>query len=369
MGRIKGTSKTEMIRPTVKLITSNQYPVGSIVAMWIGSRYENTVDPCDVDMIHNITDDDSYNYWDCSINLQNTARQLVEDYPEFATGNDLLADAQNVINNVAKTVLMSNLPPLDALNFTFEIDNANVAWREQLVRGRQPQNFWTQTSRTADLTTVDINMSESIEHYGGAEAVNIYKDTCDTIREAYKKLAELGVPTEDIRLVPQGMTHRVYWMVPYRTLVSALKKRMSWIAQASLWTPIVEDIQSELFNCCPMLADFIGQPSDVRLAHGRIVHHTYDIENEDRFTGKDPQPCDPLWLAYHERLMPEHTDINFYDQMKSYYIKLWSREVCDILGWDKDDPSKIGPYDRPFSWFQDHDMTDIISFIINRVAD
>ena len=83
-------------------------------------------------------------------------------------------------------------------------------------------------------------------HHGGDEAVKIYEDTVETIREAYRQLVDMGVPMEDIRLQPQGHTHRVYWMVPLRTLITILNKRCDWIAQASLWTPIVAGVVKEL---------------------------------------------------------------------------------------------------------------------------
>lgn len=355
MARIKGQSRTETIRPTVTLMSASSNPIGTIVAMWIGSRYKDALSASEIQELYDGSIPPGGGVF--------TMTKLCEDYPEYA--GDFNDDYRSVIENVAKLVFKSNLPPLDALNFTFEINDANVAWREQLVRGRQPQNFWTQTSRTADLSTVDINMSENIEFYGGTEAVQLYKDTVDAVRNAYKLLSEMGVPTEDIRLIPQGMTHRVYWMVPYRTLKTAISKRMSWIAQASLWSPIIEDIQTIMFSECKLMANILGTPADVQISNGKVVKHSYDNENEDRYYGRDPQPCDVLWLAYRGYCMPEHTDIEFFDRMKSYYIKLWSEEVCEIVGWDKSNPTKIGPYDRPYSWFEQNNQLDAVNGLIH----
>lgn len=335
MARIKGNSVTDTLYPKVKIVNMSTYPLGTIVSMWIGSRYEETFDP-------QVIEDLYYSKFDSTSEV---GKKLCEYYPEHS--GDQGNDYQNVIKKVAEMVIKSNLPVLDSINFTFEVNNANVAWREQLVRGRQPQNFWMQTSRTADLTSMDVNRLESIAEYGGEDAVHIYDEAVQSIRDAYRLLIELGVPSEDIRLIPQGMTHRVYWMVPYRTLSGILNKRCSWIAQSSLWTPIIEGIQSELFKVCPVFADIIGTPADVKISEGKIISHNYDNENEDRYFGKDYQPTDPLWLAYKGLSMPKNTNIEMYDKMKSSYIKLWSREICDILGWDKDNPDKLGFYDRP----------------------
>lgn len=336
MARIKGHSITDNIVPEVRLINMSSNPVGTIVSMWIGSRYEVSLDPAAVQMLYDIKE---YEYPE-----NETAKALCKCYPEFA-GQDG-TDYKNVINQVASLVVKSNLPPLDAVNFTFEISNASIAFREQIVRGRQPQNFWTQTSRTADLTSMDVNRLPSIDAHG-EEAVRIYDDVIETIRQAYKSLVDLGVPSEDIRLIPQGMTHRIYWMVPFRTLVTALKKRTSWIAQSSLWTPIIGGIQEELHFHCSFFSSFIGTPSDVTISDGKVTNHTYDNENYDRYYNRDPQPCDPLWLAYHGYTMPKHTNLDLYDTMKRSYIKVWSDDICNILGWDKSNPDGLGPYDRP----------------------
>lgn len=332
MARIKGNSMTDVIEPKVKLINMSTYPLGAIVSMWIGSRFEETISPVSIERM----------YYE-GICDQKDSKMLCEYYPEYS--GDEGTDYKNVIKNIARMVVKSNLPPLDAVNFTFEIDNANVAWREQLVRSRHPQNFWMQTSRTADLTQMDVNRLQSIEEYGGSDAVGIYNSTVEMIREAYKDLVALGVPSEDIRLIPQGMTHRVYWMVSFRTLKSVISTRMSWIAQASLWSPIIAGVQEELFREVPFFAEELGVPSDITIEDGIITSHKYDNENEDRYYGRDYQPCDPLWLAYRGFKAPSHTNVDMYNKMKKMYIKMWSKEVCDILGWDKNDPDKLGSYD------------------------
>lgn len=343
MARIKGSNKTEVIRPKVRLVSSTSYPIGTLVALWIGSRYEHPVSAKDVEALYN-----NPHLIRISPKYMKLAEYLCECYPEYAgrTERGEGTDFVNVIENVARMVIKANLPPTESVLFTFEIENANVAWREQLVRGRN-QQFWTQTSRTADLTTMDVNRSENIEKYGGKQAVDIYDNAIDTLREAYQQLTDLGVPTEDIRLIPQGMTHRVYWMISLRTLFTIIPKRISWIAQASLWSPIVEDILEILSKLSPLLSNMFGTPLDIKVNSGVIVSHSYDNENEDRYYGRDSQPCDPLWLAYKGYTMPKHTNTKFYDIMKSSYIKLWGQEICDLLGWDKNDPSKLGPYDRP----------------------
>lgn len=164
---------------------------------------------------------------------------------------------------------------------------------------------------------------------------------------------------EDIRLQPQGHTHRVYWMVPLRTLITILNKRCDWIAQASLWLPIVSGICKELreLGLYEIVEPFVGKPM-VRVDYheeadiSTVSEYIMNADNEDRYSGRDPIPNDPLWLAYKKLAMPEHTNIEFYDYLKSLYIQIWRDEYLKALGWDRENPGKIGPYDRPKSYFE-----------------
>ena len=345
--RIHQNSDTGFIRPVVKLVSMTENPVGTIFSLWYGSRHSNSVLASDIQEL--------YNHVNPQGRLRDVAQEICGAYPEHAGDNN---DYINVITKIVKQVIGADLPPTESVTFTFEIDNASVAWREQLVRSKLA-SYWTQTSRTQDLSTMDVTMNDSVLLLGGQEAVDIYKDTVAQIREAYTKLSELGVPVEDIRLQPQGHTHRVYWMISLRALIKIINKRSDWIAQASLWTPIISGICAELRteNLMDIVQDYIGKP----FAHVNyepdwdyyyIDDHMQTTENEDRYYGRDPLPCDPLWLAYKRFSMPEGTNIEFYDYLKSMYLNIWSDEYLRVLGWDRKDINKIGPYDRPKSWFE-----------------
>ena len=344
MTRVYGSSKTEYIRPTVRLMSYTNNPVGTVASMWIGSRHNETLYEYDLQYVYDMCD---------TMTPENvTMDRLVIDklrnmYPEYSelTGREIVTRIVNMVDD-------ANLPPLDAVNFTFQIDNATVAFREQLVRSRLPQNFWTQTSRTADLSVMDVCMLPSVSA-AGPEAEDIFRSAVNKIRKTYEELEELGVPSEDIRLMPSSMTHRIYWMVPYRTLKSVIQKRLSWIAQAGLWAPIIEDILSELrlHKEIDVFTNSLSTPSDVVIRDGKIVSHRYDIENEDRFYGRDPLPVDPLWIAYRnslgENLKYPDTNLERYNDLKKTYCKLWSDEILDILGWDREG-EKVGKFDPEF---------------------
>lgn len=349
--RMKQNGFTGTIRPTVRIISKTENPIGTLFCVWSGTRYPDAVMPEDIQYIY-----------DNDISMihpeyKNLAQKICYWYPEYA-GEDG-KDYKNVILSIARKVIESNVPAGEFVSCNIQIDDANVAWREQLVRGRITQQFWTMSTRIMDMTTMDVNMNDSIPIIGGSRAVEAYKNCVNYIRDTYKFLVdECGVPMEDIRLQPQGHTHRVYWTAPIRTLVTILNKRCDWIAQASLWLPIVAGICKELrrLGLFEIVEPFIGKPM-VEVAKNsqgeyEVTGYIMNADNEDRYSGRDKIPCDPLWLAYKGYHMPEHTDIEFYDYLKSLYIQIWRDEYLRVLGWYRENPDDIGPYDRPASWTQ-----------------
>ena len=348
MARIKGSNITKELRPEVELVSATQYPVGTLFSLWHGSRHEEKVSAHSAQLLYATNDRSSVPTTEADI--------VASSYPEYFDNGSY----SNVIEEIAKIVLKANVPASECVNFTFCIDEASVALREQMVRSKFA-SYWTQTSRTADLNHMDINMSKSIGMFGGDEAVQVYQDTAEAIRKAYQRLTELGVPTEDIRLSPESRTHRIYWMISARALMPILSKRTSWIAQATLWSPIVSQVTAILRDKVdPIFTYFSGDNSDCTISDGKVTSYKYDIEVEDRYYERDPQPCCPLWLAYRGVTMPEHTDIEFYDYMKSIYIQMWKDEILEVLDWDRKNPNRIGKYDRPASWFRAMDRLDEI---------
>ena len=360
--RMKQNSFTGTIRPKVKIISKTENPIGTLFCVWSGTRYPDIMSPEDIQKLYDRGPDDQH--------LVDILETICKWYPEYArtTNNGGITynnkDYRNVILSIARKVIESNVPAGESVHFNIQIDDANVAWREQLVRGRISQQFWTMSTRIMDMTTMDVNMNDSVRIIGGEKAVEAYNECVENIRETYKFLVEeCGVPMEDIRLQPQGHTHRVYWMVPLRTLITILNKRCDWIAQSSLWSPIVAGVLKELrrLNLYEIVEPFVGKPM-VELGY----HSDYDIhyvsnyimnaDNEDRYSGRDKIPCDPLWLSYKNLPMPEHTDIEFYDYLKSLYIQIWRDEYLKVLGWDRDNPSAIGDFDRPLSWFKENNI-------------
>ena len=368
---LKQSSYTGEITPVVRLVTFSRNPVGTLLAAWHGTRNSDSLNP---EYIQRLYDDHNLNMdWyikeDISeedANLRATAREILRAFPDDSGKTS--DDFKKVIKDNVIGILKYNIPPAEAVQFTFEIDNVSVAWREQLVRGRLAQNFWTQSTRPMDMTTMDISRNKSIELFGGEKAVEIYNNAANMIRETYKQLTEMGIPQEDIRLQPQMHVHRVYWFVSLRSLITVLSKRCDWIAQASLWTPIIGDIVMILreIGLYDILENFIGKPM-CKTSTLDGIKYVYEYQNvldcKARMSGVDPAPIDPLYLSYVHKVMPEHTDIKFYDYLKSMFIKIWNDDILEILHWDRNNPDTIGPYDRPRSWFYHEGRQDEVKYL------
>lgn len=350
--RLKQDKRTEVITPKIHIDSITEYPLGTLFSVWHGTRNKDAVSPKQVEEVYN-------KFQSNSPTMKKKDREFAEEivglYPDLAgleDASDLGEAYTHIVLSVAQKCIESDVPAGESVQLTIRIEDANVAWREQLLRSKIA-SYWTQSTRTMDMTTMDINMSKSVELLGGDEAVDIYKNTADVIRKAYSDLVELGVPVEDIRLQPQQHVHRVYWMISARALVKILNKRSDWIAQASLWLPIVAGITENLrgSNLFHVISPFLGEPL-VEVGYNEdkgkyeVTKYIMNADNEDRYLGLDKLPCDPLWLAYKGyKGHPEHTDLDFYNYLKSMYIQIWGPEYLSVLGWDRQNPGAKGPYD------------------------
>lgn len=362
--QLTGSSITKEITPTTKIISMTNNPIGLIGSIWYGSRQSSDISVEGLQSLYNrdYMSPDNYDMTE----LNKVATKLVRAFPQYYTDDSSdtidydnidFSKARDVLIKIVQICLKADLPVSEAVALTIQVDNANVAWREQLVRSKF-SSYFMQTSRIADLSHMDVNRSPDIKLIAGDEGVKIYNDTVNEIRRAYYKLAQLGVPQEDIRLQPQMNTHRVYWMTTFRALIKTLSARSGWIAQSTLWSPITADIIDELRNnhLLDVLGTFLGNPPvDISYESDYdkwyVSNYNLVADNEDRILGKDPLPVDPLYLNYRGLSMPSHTNFTHYDYLKSMFIKIWNDKVLSILGWNRSNPSQIGPYDRDKSYF------------------
>lgn len=348
-GRKIGSCKTERLDPTVKLVSSTNNPVGTLFCLWHNSRHDKAQNSQEIQVLYDVLTGRLNGK--LGPRLCEVVEELVNDYPEYE------GDVLKVITEIAKMNIVANVPSCECIHFNFEIDNCSVALREQMVRNRQA-GYWMQTSRTTDLTCMDVNMSQAIIDAGDV-AQGVFKSAVEDLRNAYRELVALGVPIEEIRLAPECRVHRVTQMTNLRNLLGVMGKRADYMCQLTLWSPIIKQYTQILRDISPFFEEFVGNP-EVKVENGAVVFHKYDNENLDRYVGRDYQPTDPLWLAYKGVCMPENTDIEMYDKLKPFFLELWNKKYTDVLGWDKNDPTKLGKFDRPYSWWEKEGRLDEI---------
>lgn len=343
--RLVGNSITQEVTPEVVMMSCTSNPVGVIFSVWHGSRHKTQVTPEEIEKLYR-TDEP----FDSHSDQLELIIYLLLQYPEYEAECDesvsLLGTAKYIIEQVVKLAIKVNVQAHEFVSYEFQVNNASVAWREQLVRKRK-LHIWTQTSRVADMTTFDSTMMPTVSMLGGAEAVSVYKSAVDNIRKAYKTLTQLGVPEEDIRLQPQTHIHRVYFGGTLRDILDLVRDRTSWIAQATLWTPIISGIIKSLrATLGDWVLDLLEPPAEVSLIDGRYVITDYKLESDDRarYEGHDPLPVSPIYLAY-KGLSNNYKNKQFYDYLKSMYINIWSDEILKAIDWDKSNPLKAGKYD------------------------
>jgi hypothetical protein len=349
--QLQGSARTQEFEPKVTLISLITAPVGTIGSIWYGSRMNDSLNPEPLERIYQES---------ATLHDFESASKLIKAFPQYASSDpdvDVFSSARECLINIAKVCFKADLPVSESLAFTLQVDDANVAWREQLVRSKH-SSYFMQTSRIADLSKMDVNRSKNIELIAGKQGVQIYDDAVNALRKAYYKLGELGVPQEDIRLQPQMNIHRVYWMTSMRAILKTLNNRNGWIAQSTLWSPIIAGICKEFrrLGLWPVVEDFVANPPvgiayDTDYDKWYISDYKLQADNEDRILGKDPLPVDPLYLAYKFQSMPSHTNIKHYDYLKSLYIHTWNDKYLSVLGWNREDPDQLGPYDRPKDFF------------------
>lgn len=329
-----GNSLTEVMIPEVTCIGHTSNPLGVLFSVWHGSRHHIGINPVDIEKlyrskIYNQNDIDLYTY-------------LKESYPTLVKGHTMFDQVRSIIESVVKLALKVNVQNTEFISYEFQVDKASVAWREQLVRKRQ-LHVWTQTSRVADMTSFDTTIMPTIEMFGGSTALNKYKEAVQYIRDIYKSLINLGIPSEDIRLQPQSYIHRVYFGCNLRQLLDLIKDRTSWIAQATLWMPIVTEIVNVLkITLGDWIKDYLKAPAVVK--NGKIVEYDLISDDKARYEGKDPLPVSPIYLAMINK-PNNYKDINFYNYMKSMYIDIWPDDVLKAIDWNKEEPYTPGIYD------------------------
>ena len=305
----------------VKLVGFTPDPVGLVYSLWHQSRCDDPIlDPELVEVY----------YYKCP---EEAPTNYKAAYNRFGPPDKLFTE-----------VLSSNIPVGNCINFTFILENVSVAFREQLVRHQQRDNekgemqtvsYWSQTSRARDIdhfAEQDMFYIPDPKHSTSnltENSIKYYKECMNAIQGMYMALKNFyGWHQDDARLItPIGYTHRISFSVSLPRLIEIFKTRTCWVAQSSLWHPVLALMIEELCNKVSPLFSTISDPPCYK--RGKFNSCPVISDNEQRVLGKDPSPPCPIY-AYENTcdILRFHKE----ERIPSDYKKQWDVPISKLLG-------------------------------------
>jgi len=238
---------------------------------------------------------------------------------EASKNNDPLTLPEDIETDVGlfQKIVDSKISIAEMVDFVFVLENVSIAFREQMVRHRigvkqddrvgvdvvpnlADSSFWGQSMRILDLSKFAENgyyeIPESVRKREDSRV--LYEDMMFCLEETYNKLIQMGIPTEDARMVlPLATTQRITWKLNLSSILHIVGKRGCWIPQLGFWGPVIKGMVRELKEKVhPMFAGIIAPPC---MSGGKFKQCLFKLDNERRIRGEDETtPC-PLYLREH----------------------------------------------------------------------
>lgn len=297
--------------PSVKLISTIEYPIETIYCLWQASRSKGPVQ-MPFEIFEQRMSDEDFN------------RKVMDTFDH---------------------VISSAIPVSENLDFIFLIEDMPISLREQIVRHRIGHKFgdnfgvdtipgsvdsswWSQSMRILDMGSFadagdfyvpdtigdqvlvnpqakgkDMSLAEAMEQIGTARGV--YTELMKAIGQVYRILVDNGVPPEDARqVIPLAATSRISWKMNYMAAKHVLHRRGCWIAQLGMWRPIVVGMVDQLSRIHPCFRKLINPPCFSR--DEGFEGCPFPADNLKRVQGvEDPEPPCPLFLHHHRQLVLE----------------------------------------------------------------
>ena len=297
----------------VKLIGMTSHPETTLFKVWVHSRPQLKREIYEKFGVYTEDQYDALYYFHQFSGVVPDGRMIEELAEEFT----------EYVNKTCSLILDTALPPAEAVSLTFEFDNVSVALREQLVRHRQTSP-WVQSSRNNnDSLTFEGYLPDSV--VANPEATKIMEDTYALIKIQFGKLLDLGIPSEDARMImPEGRQHGLCWTMNLREFYRVMKERSCWIAQG-IWKEITEQMINEFRDQgYEFFANRLGTPP---CKYGKCI---YKSENENRLTGADILPVCPLYCKQCGIEYPEELKKGDYYQNRVKALK-WDPKVIETI--------------------------------------
>lgn len=154
-----------------------------------------------------------------------------------------LVEADNPEKVLGKIVGMGHHSVIEHASFTFSVEGVSRSLTHQLVRHRVA-SFSQQSQRYVSLDKPTFVTPHSIEN--DSESLRIYNDIMESIWDAYNKLSERGILSEDARYVlPNGCTTNITITMNARELLHFFRLRCCNRAQ---WE--IREMADEMLRLC-----------------------------------------------------------------------------------------------------------------------
>lgn len=211
----------------------------------------------------------------------------------------------DIVINLFKEIIASNIPVCEALTFTFILEDMPVYYREQLVRDRDG-SYWSMTSRARDINTfADKGLYQVPKGIKDnplllAQYRRIMKGNQDFMQLA----KDQGVHQDDYRgVLPSTYSHRMSMHFNLRDLIDLIQTRCCWVVQNNLWGPVIKGISEEFKSKVSPYLAAVTRPKCFK--GDTFAGCVYPSDLQIRMSNRDPAaPC-PLWLKERGKTLHE----------------------------------------------------------------
>ena len=174
---------------------------------------------------------------------------------------------------------------LEFCDFTFRVSGVSRALTHQLVRHRMA-SYAQRSQRYCVEDGFAYVTPHSVEKR--EDALALYDQTVATIKEAYAKLMELGVPAEDARmLLPNACCTEICVKMNLRELIHFCNERLCACAQWEI-RAMAKEMVKAVMEVAPELKDFLVPKCE---AH---APYSFCTESRSRSCGRHPLIADMM---------------------------------------------------------------------------
>lgn len=143
---------------------------------------------------------------------------------------------------------------LEFADFHFKISGVSRALTHQLVRHRMA-SFAQRSQRYCEEDGFNFVIPPTIQN--NPEALNVFNNVIDVIKDGYGHLLEMGIPAEDARfLLPNACASEINVKMNLRELIHFMNERLCTCAQWEIRN-LAKMMRDEVLKVCPELEDML----------------------------------------------------------------------------------------------------------------